>query len=82
LVFVTEFNQGLFSRITSTEVVAVMTSSVSQEETELLREGQMKLRLVIDHGDANISRYAYRNLEVMGLEIWLSDLKPHWKSSH
>ena len=72
--FVTEFKLGLFSRITSTELVEVMTSSVAQEETDLLREDEMKPCLVIDHGVANISRYTHRNLEVMGLEIWLSDI--------
>ena len=51
-----------------------MTSSVAQEAIDFLRKGETKPRLVIDHGDANISRYTYRNLEVMGLEIWLSDI--------
>lgn len=65
---------GLFSRITSTEVVAVMTSAVAQEEIDLLKENEMKPRLVLDHGSANVSQYTRQNLEVQGLEIWLSGI--------
>ena len=65
---------GLFPRITSTEVVAVMTSAVAQEEIDLLRDDEMKPRLVLDHGSANVSKYTRQNLEVQGLEIWLSGI--------
>lgn len=65
---------GLFHQITSFEVVAVMTDAVAAEEIDLLREGEMHPRLVLDHGSANVSRYTRSNLEVQGLEIWLSGI--------
>ncbi len=65
---------GLFPRITSSEVAFVMTSAVIKEEIDLLRDHEMKPRLVLDHGSANVSRYTRRNLEVQGLEIWLSGI--------
>jgi transposase InsO family protein len=55
-------------------VVAAMTTAVAQEEIDLLRDDEMKPRLVLDHGSANVSKYTRQNLEVQGLEIWLSGI--------
>ena len=63
---------GLFRQITSFEVVAVITDAVAIEKIDLLPEGQLKPRIIADHGSANISRYTRSNIEVQGLELWLS----------
>lgn len=65
---------GIFTKITSIEVVAVMTDAIIKEEIDFLKDGQLKPRLVLDHGSANISKYTRVNLEVQGLEIWLSGI--------
>jgi transposase InsO family protein len=62
----------LFRQITSQEVVAVVTDAVAQQEIDLLPQGALKPRLVADHGSANISSYTRSNIEVQGLELWLS----------
>jgi putative transposase len=63
---------GLFHQITSLEVVAVVTDAVAIEDIEKLPINQMRPRLVLDHGSANISKQTRANVEIQGLEIWLS----------
>ena len=65
---------GLFHQITSMEVVSVITDAVSVEEIDLLPAGALRPRLVLDHGSANISRYTRTNVEIQGLELWLSGI--------
>ena len=64
----------LFLQVTSFEVVAVITDAVAKEEIDLLPPGAMKPRLVADHGSANTSRYTRINIEVQGLDLWLSGI--------
>lgn len=65
---------GLFPQITSYEVVAVVTDAVAIEKIDQLPAGSLKPRLVADHGSANISRYTRTNIEVQGLDLWLSGI--------
>lgn len=65
---------GLFHQITSFEVVAVVTDAVAVEKIDELPAGAMRPRLVADHGSANISKYTRTNVEVQGLELWLSGI--------
>lgn len=65
---------GLFHQITSFEVIAVITDAVAKEEIDLLPEGALKPRLVADHGSANTSRHTKANIEVQGLDLWLSGI--------
>lgn len=65
---------GLFPEITRFEVVAVITSAVATERIDELPEGAMKPRVVADHGSANIAAYTRRNIEIQGLELWLSGI--------
>jgi putative transposase len=65
---------GLFWQITSFEVVAVITDAVAIEKIDALPDGEMKPRVVADHGSANISRYTRSNIEIQGLDLWLSGI--------
>lgn len=63
---------GLFPQITRFEVVACVTEAVSIERIDELPEGAMKPRIVADHGSANTAQYTKTNIEVQGLDLWLS----------
>lgn len=63
---------GLFRQITSHEVIAVVTDAVAAERIDQLPEGALKLRLVADDSSANTSSYTRSNIEVQGLDLWLS----------
>lgn len=63
---------GLFPQITRFEVVACVTEAVSLEGIDQLPEGAMKPRIVADHGSANIAKYTKTNIDVQGLDLWLS----------
>jgi len=65
---------GLFHQITSQEVIAVITDAVAIEGIDSLPAGQLRPRLVLDHGSANISKQTRANVEVQGLELWLSGI--------
>lgn len=65
---------GLFQQITSFEVVAVVTDAVAQERLDDLPDGALKPFVVADHGSANISRYTRTNIEIQGLDLWLSGI--------
>jgi len=65
---------GLFPEITKFQVVAVITNAVAIEEIDKLPEGAMKPRVVADHGSANIASYTKKNIEVQGLDLWLSGI--------
>jgi putative transposase len=65
---------GLFPEITQFQVVAVVTNAVAIEEIDELPEGAMKPRVVADHGSANIAAYTRKNIEIQGLDLWLSGI--------
>lgn len=65
---------GLFHQITSQEVVAVITDAVAIEDIDCLQPGQLRPRLVLDHGSANVSKQTKANIEIQGLELWLSGI--------
>jgi putative transposase len=65
---------GLYPAITRFEVVAVITNAVAIEGIDALPEGAMKPRIVADHGSANIAAYTRKNIEVQGLDLWLSGI--------
>ena len=65
---------GLFPEITKFQVVAVITHAVATEGIDELPEGAMKPRIVADHGSANIAAYTKKNIEVQGLDLWLSGI--------
>lgn len=65
---------GFYHQITSIEVTAVITDAVAREEIDLLPPGTMKPRIVLDHGSANISQYTRSNIEIQGLQLWLSGI--------
>jgi putative transposase len=65
---------GLFPEITKYQVVAVITNAVAAEGIDELPDGAMKPRVVADHGSANIAEYTKKNIEVQGLELWLSGI--------
>lgn len=65
---------GLFHQITSQEVVAVITDAVAIERIDILPDDQLRPRLVLDHGSANISKQTRANIEVQGLQLWLSGI--------
>jgi putative transposase len=58
--------------ITRFEVVAVVTEAVATEEIDLLPEGALRPMVVADHGSANTAPYTAKNLDVLGLDLWLS----------
>lgn len=65
---------GLFPEITRFEVVAVITNAVALEGIDELPERAMKPRVVADHGSANVAAYTRKNIEVQGLDLWLSGI--------
>lgn len=65
---------GLFPAITKFEVVAVITDAVAIEEIDRLPEHEMKPRVVADHGSANVASYTKKNIEIQGLDLWLSGI--------
>lgn len=65
---------GLFPEITRFEVVALVTDAVALEGIDALPEGAMKPRVVADHGSANIAAYTKKNIEIQGLDLWLSGI--------
>lgn len=65
---------GLYPQVTKFEVVAVITAAVAAEDIDTLPDTAMKPRLVADHGSANIAKYTRDNVEVQGLELWLSGI--------
>ena len=65
---------GLFPAITQFQVVAVITNAVAAEEIDALPDGAMKPRVVADHGSANIAAYTRENIEIQGLDLWLSGI--------
>lgn len=65
---------GLYPAITRFEVVAVITNAVALEGIDALPEGSMKPRIVADHGSANIAAYTRKNIEIQGLDLWLSGI--------
>ena len=65
---------GLYPAITRFEVVAVITNAVAIEGIDALEEGSMKPRIVADHGSANIAAYTRKNIEIQGLDLWLSGI--------
>lgn len=65
---------GLFHQITSLEVIAVITDAVAIEEIEKLPACALRPRIVADHGSANISKMTKDNIEIQGLDLWLSGI--------
>ena len=65
---------GFFPEITKFQVVAVITNAVAVEGIDKLPNGAMKPRVVADHGSANIATYTKQNIEVQGLDLWLSGI--------
>ncbi len=65
---------GLFREVTKFQVVAVITNAVATEGIDKLLHGAMKPRVVADHGSANIAAYTKKNIEVQGLDLWLSGI--------
>lgn len=63
---------GIFPEITKFQVVAVITEAVAIERIEELGPDKLRPRLVADHGSANIAKYTRTNIEVQGLDLWLS----------
>jgi putative transposase len=63
---------GLFPEITRFEVVATLTDAIAAEGIDKLPRGAMKPRIVADHGSANTAAYTRENIEIQGLELWLS----------
>jgi transposase InsO family protein len=63
---------GLFPEITKFQVVAVITEAVAIERIEELGPDILRPRLVADHGSANAAKYTRTNIEVQGLDLWLS----------
>ena len=65
---------GLFPEITKFQVVAVITEAIAIERIEEHGPDKLKPRLVADHGSANIAKYTRTNIEVQGLDLWLSGI--------
>lgn len=65
---------GLYQKITQYEVVSVVTDAVAIEEIDLLPAGAMRPILVADHGSANCAKYTRSNIEIQGLNLWLSGI--------
>lgn len=65
---------GLFHQITQAEVIATVTDAVARQEIDLLPENAMRPRVVADHGSANIGKLTRANIEVQGLDLWLSGI--------
>ena len=65
---------GLFQQITRFEVVATVTDAVAAEKIDQLPPGAMRPRIVADHGSANTASYTRENIEIQGLDLWLSGI--------
>ena len=65
---------GLFQQITRFEVVATVTDAVVAEKIDKLSPGAMRPRIVADHGSANTASYTRDNIEIQGLDLWLSGI--------
>lgn len=65
---------GFFKQITSHEVVAVVTDAVAAEKIDSLPDGALRPLVVADHGSANTAEYTRTNIEVQGLQLWLSGI--------
>lgn len=65
---------GLYHRITQYQVVTVVTEAVAIEQIDLLPKEAMRPRLVADHGSANCAAYTKNNIEIQGLDLWLSGI--------
>lgn len=65
---------GLFPEITKFQVVAVITNAVALEGIDLLPKTALKPRVVADHGSANVAAYTKSNIEIQGLDLWLSGI--------
>ena len=65
---------GLYPEVTQFQVVAVITHAVAIEGIDELPDGAMKPRVVADHGSANIAAYTKKNIEIQGLDLWLSGI--------
>lgn len=62
---------GLFPSVTRFQVVATVTDAVAREKLDELPSGAMKPIVVADHGSANNNSYTEKNLEFLGLDLWL-----------
>jgi putative transposase len=62
---------GLYPSVTRFEVVATVTDAVAKENLDSLPECAMKPIVVADHGSANNNSYTEKNLEILGLDLWL-----------
>lgn len=62
---------GLYPSVTRIEVVATVTDAVARENLDSLPEGALKPIVVADHGSANNNSYTEKNLEILGLDLWL-----------
>ena len=65
---------GLFPEVTQYQVVAVITNAVAAEGIDELPDDELKPRVVADHGSANTAAYTKKNIEVQGLDLWLSGI--------
>ena len=65
---------GFYKQITQLEVVATITDAVSKEKIDQLPSTDLKPRIVADHGSANTSKFTRQNIEVQGLDLWLSGI--------
>lgn len=62
---------GLYPQVTRFEVVATVTDAVSKEKLDSLADVAMKPIVVADHGSANNNSFTKKNLEILGLDLWL-----------
>ena len=62
---------GLYPSVTRIEVVATVTDAVAKENLDSLPETSLKPIVVADHGSANNNSYTEKNLEFLGLDLWL-----------
>lgn len=65
---------GLYHQITQFEVVSVVTDAVAIEEIDLLPMNRLRPIVVADHGSANCAKYTKANIEIQGLQLWLSGI--------
>jgi len=65
---------GLYRQITQFEVVATITDAVAKEKIDRLPAGSLRPRIVADHGSANTAKFTRENIEVQGLDLWLSGI--------
>lgn len=65
---------GFYHRITQYQVVTVVTEAVAIEEIDLLPKYVLRPRIVADHGAANCAAYTKSNIEIQGLDLWLSGI--------